>query len=247
MARQVRGVGAAFGSRVLASEERAGVLREALAGPPFFVPIEKDSGDGEGTAAAPAGREGSGTGVGLGGRAAVQAAAQSYSVAAQVLRRDESRLALRACTVGSYLYGCREAIAAAVRPGNGPGTSDIRGSGGKQKGATLMIPSVLPLLPEGTTPQAKSGSALLPGSSVGDKVRVQSTTVGRKSKLGNRCRLNNVVVMDNVTVGENCILQNSILGFGCVVGDNCNLNDCQVSPGGRVPAGTKEKGETFMK
>jgi ADP-glucose pyrophosphorylase len=52
--------------------------------------------------------------------------------------------------------------------------------------------------------------------------------------------------MDDVTVGDNTILQNSVIGSGCKIGENCNLNECQVTSGKDVPAGTKEKGEAFI-
>jgi NDP-sugar pyrophosphorylase family protein len=52
--------------------------------------------------------------------------------------------------------------------------------------------------------------------------------------------------MDNVEIGENCSLQNTIIGFGANLGNNCSLNDCQVGHGMEIPAGTKEKGESFM-
>jgi translation initiation factor eIF-2B subunit gamma len=52
--------------------------------------------------------------------------------------------------------------------------------------------------------------------------------------------------MDNVTIGDNCSLQNTLIGSGAKLGNNCSLNDCQVGPGRELPAGTKEKGESFM-
>ena len=145
-----------------------------------------------------------------------------FSVSAQVLDRRTSRLTLRCATIPSYIYGCREIVAAAVNDGNRA-------------------------FPEGSKVNAKFQSLLLPGATVGEKVTLKSSTIGQGAKVGSRCRLNNVIIMDGVSVGDNCILQNSVLGARSVVLENCNLNDCQVAPGAEVPSLTKEKGESFTR
>lgn len=149
-----------------------------------------------------------------------------FAVSAQVLDRISSRLTLRCSTIPAYLYGCREIVANAAKAG-----TDAQKT----------------IFPEGTHVNSKFQSILLPSSSVGEKVTLKSSTVGKGTKLGSRCRLNNVVIMDGASVGDHCILQNSVLGAGCVIGENCNLNDCQVAPGAEVPSLTKEKGESFMR
>lgn len=135
--------------------------------------------------------------------------------------------ALRANTIASYLYASKDVVTRAVQDTD---TKD---------------PSLM--LPEGTSIRAKFHSILLPETDVtGKKITYKSVCVGRRCQLGDKCRLNNVIIMDDCSVGDNVILQNTIIGAGCKIGDNCNLNDCQVSPGKTIPAGTKEKGESFI-
>mmetsp|Transcript_34694 Transcript_34694/g.70156 ORF Transcript_34694/g.70156 Transcript_34694/m.70156 type:complete len:257 (+) Transcript_34694:1353-2123(+) len=153
-------------------------------------------------------------------------ASPPFAVSAQVLDRISSRLTLRCSTIPAYLYGCREIVANAAVAG-----TEVQKT----------------IFPEGTQVNSKFQSILLPSSTVGEKVTLKSSTVGKGTKLGSRCRLNNVVIMDGASVGDNCILQNSVVGAGCVIGENCNLNDCQVAPGAEVPSLTKEKGESFMR
>jgi NDP-sugar pyrophosphorylase family protein len=153
---------------------------------------------------------------------------EEYAVRAHVL---DGWKALRACTIPSYLYACREVVTHAVE-------EDVDGSTSNPCGA--------PFFPPNTTINARSQTIVLEDATLGEKVTIKSSTIGRSCKISAKCRLNNVVLMDNVVVKDNCILQNSILGKGCTIGENCNLNDCQVAPGKVVPAGTKEKGESFM-
>jgi translation initiation factor eIF-2B subunit gamma len=140
---------------------------------------------------------------------------EPYSVLALVLT---NKTVLRANTIASFLYACKEVVA---------------------NGATLTMP------PESKW-NGKFQSLMLEGSTLGAKVTTKSSVVGKDCQLGSKCRLNNVVIMDNVTIGENCSLQNTVIGSGARLGNNCSLNDCQIGPGKELPAGTKEKGESFM-
>jgi translation initiation factor eIF-2B subunit gamma len=149
---------------------------------------------------------------------------EEYAVRAHVL---DGWKALRACTVPSYLFACREVVTRAVE--------DVDDT------SNLCV-----AFPPNTTINARSQTIVLEDATLGEKVTIKSSTIGRFSKISAKCRLNNVVLMDKVVVKENCVLQNSILGKGCTIGENCNLNDCQVAPGKVVPAGTKEKGESLM-
>lgn len=125
---------------------------------------------------------------------------------------------LRANTIPAYLYACKEVV---------------------NNGASLTMPP-------GSKLNGKFQTLVLEGSTLGAKVNMKSSIVGKACHLGSKCRLNNVVIMDNVTIGENCSLQNTLIGPGAILGNNCSLNDCQVGPGKELPAGTKEKGESFM-
>lgn len=138
-----------------------------------------------------------------------------YSVSALTL---PSKSVVRANTISSYLFACKETVA---------------------NGSTLTMP-------EGCKWNGNFQTLIMDGTSLGAKITMKSTTVGSKCTLGERCRLSNVVIMDNVSIGENCSLQNTLIGFGATLGNNCSLNDCQVGPGMELPGGTKEKGESFV-
>ena len=160
-----------------------------------------------------------------------------YLVNAQVLPRSTSKLTLRACTIPSYLYACREMASRAC-------TTPEHVVNKKNPTATSSsIPFAT--LPHGTVIDTKTHSILLPDASMEDKVQIKSCTVGHRSKIGAKSRLNNVVIMDDVVIGENCVLQNSVISTGCIIGENSNLNDCQVGPKAMVSSGTKAKGESF--
>ena len=174
-----------------------------------------------------------------------------FSVSAHVLSRPESKLTLRACTIPSYLYACREMVAHAVKTKNGDSTNSSKSrqstsNNNKKTGKSTTESNTLSCL-DNVRLDSKNNSMFLAGASLGDKVQVKSCTIGKNVKIGNRCRLNNVVVMDNAVIGDNCVLQNSVVSSNCSVGDNCNLNDCQLGPGASVSSGTKTKAESFMK
>eukprot|EP00934_Nitzschia_sp_Nitz4_P008065 Nitzschia sp. Nitz4//scaffold65_size103378//90226//91829//NITZ4_004482-RA/size103378-augustus-gene-0.89-mRNA-1//-1//CDS//3329556288//8055//frame0 len=128
-----------------------------------------------------------------------------------------NKTVLRSNTFAAYQYACRETVAAGAKP-----------------------------LPPNAKWNGKFQTLVLEGSSLGAKINMKSSIVGKNCELGDRCRLNNVILMDGVVLGDNCSLQNTILGPGARLGNNCSLNDCQVGPNKQLPAGTKEKGESFM-
>jgi hypothetical protein len=103
------------------------------------------------------------------------------------------------------------------------------------------------LVAPGARLSTKFNSILMPGCTLGEKVQTKSCTIGRDVVLGDKAKLNNVVVMDNATIGPNTVLQQCFVGANARIGANCNLKDCQVGPGASVPAGTRstEKGEAF--
>jgi translation initiation factor eIF-2B subunit gamma len=130
----------------------------------------------------------------------------------------EAKAVVRANTVSAYHFACRETVT---------------------NGERLTMPTE-------STWNGKFQTLVLKDTTLGAKINMKSSVVGRGCELGAKCRLNNVVVMDNVIIGENCSLQNTLIGSGAKLGNNCSLNDCQVGPGKEIEAGTKEKGESFM-
>lgn len=125
---------------------------------------------------------------------------------------------LRANTIASFHYACREAVA---------------------NGESLTMP------PRSKW-NGKFQTLVGHDTTLGAKINMKSSVIGKGCQLGAKCRLNNVVIMDNVIIGENCSLQNTLIGSGAILGNNCSLNDCQVGPGMELPPGTKEKGESFV-
>jgi len=175
-----------------------------------------------------------------------------FMVTAQVLSREASKLTLRAHSIPTYMYSCREVATCvstalkqikAKNPNAKPTSTDSSSSSDTKH---LQPSQILISLPKGSTVNAKDNTIMMKDSSVGDKVAVKSSIIGKRSKISNRCRLNNVVLMDDVIIGDNCVLQNTVVSSGSVVGNNCKLNDCQVGPGYTVEDGTKEKGESFQ-
>lgn len=161
-----------------------------------------------------------------------------FLVSGQVLSRESSKLSLRACTLPAYAYVCREVVAQAIAVSRAVDEKELKAGVQKRHLGTLY-------LPENTVINTKFNTITLPEATIGEKVQVKSSTIGRGVTIGNRCRLNNVVVHDNVIIGENCVLQNSNLSHDTVIGKNCNLNDCQTGLRAEVAAGTKAKGEGF--
>ena len=158
-------------------------------------------------------------------KAAAAGRCKEYAVLAHV--QDE---AARTHTIASYMHASREVVTLVA--------SAMGGTPSEKRNPCLQVPP-------NTLVRSNFHTILLPGATLGDKVTLKSTSVGRNCKLGNKCRLNNVVIMDDVTIGDNVILQNSIVGYGCSIGDNCNLNDCQVASGFKISSGEKAKGESF--
>jgi hypothetical protein len=148
-----------------------------------------------------------------------------FTVLAHTLSHQSSKLILRACNVPSYVYACREVVTQAIK---------------------MKSPTTLPLFPKGASVDKKFNSITLQNSSLGDKVQIKSSTIGKNVTVGNRCRLNNVIVMDDVTIGNNCMIQNSILSKGCKVADNCSLNDCQLGPNCSLSVVTKAKNQRYF-
>lgn len=140
---------------------------------------------------------------------------EPYSVLARVV---ESKSVLRANTIPSYLFACKEVVA---------------------RGSSLAMPP-------NSKWNGKFHSLVLEGSTLGAKLTMVDCVVGKSCQIGAKCRFKNVVIMDSVVIGEGCSLQNTVVGAGVELGANCSLNDCQVGPGKHLPANTKEKGESFM-
>lgn len=149
-----------------------------------------------------------------------------FTVLAHSLSHQTSRLILRTCNVASYVYACKEVVSHAIQIG-----SSLNKSLSFLEGASIDV---------------KSNSIVLQNTSLGEKVQIKSSTIGKNVNIGNRCRMNNVVVMDDVSIGENCVLQNFVVSKGCIIDDNCNLKDNQMEPKSSLKRGTKATKEGFV-
>ena len=159
---------------------------------------------------------------------------ECFSVGAQILPRG-SRIALRCCTIASYLFACRELVGHAVKPPEKMVVGNFK----------VPLSSTFSAL-EGDI-QSKNNSVVLIGSKLPQKVTIKNSTVGRRVSIGEKCKLNNVVVMDDCCIGNETILQNTVISEGAIISNNCNLNDCQVGLGGiSIPSLTKLKGEAIV-
>jgi len=168
-----------------------------------------------------------------------------YLVNAQVLTRAISKLTLRACTIPSYLYACREMASRYCLMSDVAAVNIKNQTLPSSSSSSTTTATYFETLPKGSIIDRKTQSILLPDVSLADKVQIKSCTLGARSKVGAKSRLNNVVIMDDVVIGENCVLQNSVVSSHCIIGENSNLNDCQVGPKAVVSPGTKAKGESF--
>ena len=158
-----------------------------------------------------------------------------YSVVAVPL---PSKTALRVNTISAFLFANKEAIAKGSTVLPLPGGSKWNG-----KFQTLVLANDRSQDMDTTADSQPAAAPVQP--SMGKKVQMKSSFVGKNCVIGDKCRLNNAIVLDDTTIGEQCSLQNVIIGYGATVGANSSLNDCQVGAGTKVPTQTKEKGEVF--
>jgi len=170
-------------------------------------------------------------------------AAVPFRINARIVPRG-SRLALRACTIPSYLYACREVVHHLLQR---PAPAQLVDSSSDAD----AFKSCFAPFPKGAKLMTKFNTVVLGGetttSVVGDKVTLKSSTVGPNVTIGSKSKLNNVVVMEGAVVGEHCTLQNSVIGSGAVIGEGVSFNDVQVGFGVTVAGGVKLKGESVAR
>lgn len=81
---------------------------------------------------------------------------------------------------------------------------------------------------------------------LGEKVAYKQCVMGHGVHIGARSKINNSILMDSVVVGDNCVIQNSVVCAFTVIESNCNINDCFISNGSKIVAGTKIKSESIV-
>mmetsp|Transcript_172 Transcript_172/g.351 ORF Transcript_172/g.351 Transcript_172/m.351 type:complete len:589 (-) Transcript_172:63-1829(-) len=158
-----------------------------------------------------------------------------YSIVAVPL---PSKTALRVNTISAFLFANKEAISKGSTVLPLPDGSKWNG-----KFQTLVLANDTSQDMDRASDGQAAAAPVQP--TMGKKVQMKSSFVGKNCVIGDKCRLNNVIVLDNTSIGEQCSLQNAIIGYDATIGANSSLNDCQVGAGTKVPAQTKEKGEVF--
>jgi len=137
-------------------------------------------------------------------------------------------LAVRCCTMSSYLYANRDYLLQMLQQQQ---LQTLRSS---YYYIDTKYQSIIPY----NNNQTKQD---LP-----HKITCKRCVLGKNITIGARCKLNNVVIYDNVSIGDNCTLQNSIIGYNVRIGDNVSLNDVQVCHDVSVANGTKLKNESIV-
>ena len=142
-------------------------------------------------------------------------------------RRDETTqvLAVRCCTISSYLFANRDYLLRLINQQSSTSSSFYLDA----KCQSIILYN---------DDQSKQN---LP-----HKITCKRCIIGKNITIGARCKLNNVVIYDNVSIGDNCTLQNSVIGYNVKIGDNVSLNDVQVSHDVVVANGTKLKNESIV-
>ncbi|KAK7495018.1 hypothetical protein BaRGS_00013658 [Batillaria attramentaria] len=63
------------------------------------------------------------------------------------------------------------------------------------------------------------------GVTVGEKVSVKKSVIGRKCVISDKCKIANSIIMDEVVIGESCQVINTIISSGSQVAEKCELNN----------------------
>lgn len=63
------------------------------------------------------------------------------------------------------------------------------------------------------------------GVTVGEKVSVKKSVIGRKCVIGDKCKIANSIIMDDVVIGESCQVMNTVISSGAQVAEMCVLKD----------------------
>jgi hypothetical protein len=156
----------------------------------------------------------------------------------------------RVHSVPAYLYASKRIVSAYVEAQSNSNTGSMEDQQ-RHKYYQQQLASHVPLPTDLTVHAPKLDSLIASDLSMSTlisdrKLNCKYAVIGRNCQIGLKCRFNNVILMDDVVVGDQTILQNCIVSRYCVIEDHCNLNECQLAPGKRIVAGTKEKGESFV-
>ncbi|XP_058959487.2 translation initiation factor eIF2B subunit gamma-like [Pocillopora verrucosa] len=82
--------------------------------------------------------------------------------------------------------------------------------------------------------------------SIGEKVSIKKSVIGKHTVIGERVKISNSVIMDHVTIMEGCNVQGSIICTNAHIKKNVSLKDCQVGDSHTISEGADLKGEALI-
>ncbi|XP_059162903.1 translation initiation factor eIF-2B subunit gamma-like isoform X2 [Physella acuta] len=79
-------------------------------------------------------------------------------------------------------------------------------------------------------PKPQVGADCLLGESVtvGEKVTISKSVIGKHCKIGDKVKITNSVIMGHVNIQESSSITNCIIAESVIIGDKCELNNCIV-------------------
>ncbi|XP_048579656.1 translation initiation factor eIF-2B subunit gamma isoform X2 [Nematostella vectensis] len=123
--------------------------------------------------------------------------------------------------------------------------------------ANRLIPKQLPSLSSKEIPLIHSTAVIKPKSqvgndsmvdasvSIGDKVSVKRSVIGKHTTIGDKVKISNSVIMDHVTIKDGCNITSSIVCNNAYIKENASLKDCQVGNSHTIGEG-ECKGEALV-
>lgn len=82
--------------------------------------------------------------------------------------------------------------------------------------------------------------------SIGEKVSIKKSVIGKHTTIGEKVKISNSVIMDHVTITEGCNIQGSIICTNAYVKKKASLKDCQVGDSHTIAEGADLKGEALI-
>lgn len=107
------------------------------------------------------------------------------------------------------------------------------------------IPLIHPLTSINPKSQVGNDCMLDDSVSVGEKVSIKKSVIGKHTTIGEKVKISNSVIMDHVTIRDGCNIQGSIICTNAYIKDNASLKDCQVGDSHTITEAADLKGEAL--
>lgn len=88
--------------------------------------------------------------------------------------------------------------------------------------------------------QVGSDSTISDGTTIGDKVIVKRSVIGKNCVIGDKVKVINSIILDNVTITDNSVINGSILCSNCKISAKSEFNNCilgyfeEISSSGKI-------------